>query len=261
MTLIRFEPVPLAESLPPGYYRWSALDPSAGRLEHELYFDVVDSLAPLRTLRLPDPDRRAAWRDRAIPVKRTAMGWLTIPSAHSYPPHKPERTPRPRCLFTSFPSIYQKRDVTEYSICSRWVTAGEIEEFVESPAFDLFLENTGRDRSDKVLHRKVAGPDAPAPVDVDVAKAFCRWVGGRLPTMTELAIALDMDLLDPVPPPLTREFLSNPDLMTQEVNGTLLVYQPLGPRLLPFDLPPSRGTAPVNVSLYFRVAFTDEREP
>ena len=152
-----FEPLArIPNQFPQGSYRLIAALPGADKLEYETHFVVSQLWPPARRIELRARDRTVFDRTMAIPAA-TAERMLGGPAP-----------------------------VERFRITRDCVTLGEFNRFMRSPEYEQYLTERG---PEVVQVRSKSGTDDPVWVDIDAATAYCRWVGGRLPSFEELVVA------------------------------------------------------------------------
>jgi len=151
-------------------------------------------------------------------------------------------------------------EVPAFLITTAPVTNREFRRFLASREFALYREECGRDRIGWI---DTDPDDAPVRCDLDVAMAYARWVGGRLPTNEELHAANDKGWIDRRKN--HREWVGNVNWPGGAWHG--LIYDPdasatdrdvssIGLNPDRHELPKKDGEVP-----WFRIAFSSQRPP
>ncbi len=156
----------------------------------------------------------------------------------------------PRATVEYYGSIH----ATAFRISPNEVTRREFENFQASPEYDEYLKERG---GEPVVFDETRGLDDAVWVDIDSASAYCRWLGGRLPSLEELMVARSSGVLQP-----EREWVSNVAWMENTWSGTYFADEstPENPSGMSFGHNPLRRRLVVKDQVVptFRVAVSSD---
>ena len=240
----KWEPTGTAPIPTLGSYRLFVWDEGERVPTYEAAFVVSRRRAPERWIRLFGRDR---------PLLGAASNPL-LEEALAVP-----RTTRPASAGGS------DHVVPAFLVLPRFVTTREFESFLKTPEYQEHLRLTERPSCD---FSTMTAYDDPAWVDLEVAGAFAAWVGGHLPSASELAAAVEHGAIELDPEAYQREWITNRAwLASTEEEGAFFIHDRYGSH----DLTPAIGmnlvrtTNPVerDRGVSFRIAFVDHdpRDP